>query len=528
MNTDQSVNTTISNADTPDKDPLTGTEYALSDTVLSAVLFLLSFILIRSMPFASYPLGTLFVGTAFFTFSLIFLKRSGAPVFCGAATLFLILGVLFSVAPVFSSNAFVRTACTLPSVPCFMLYVYFAKRNGTGKAVGNYIVYDSASAFLSYPFTKGKNGLKAIFSPLKDGKFKNVGTHIGYIFFGLALAIIPSVFVLINLSYDNKFTKLLSDVLFFDNFFSVLGYAVSAFFAIPLSLYLYSAFTGYEKSKSDEQREKTRNSYIKNGELKRTLPALTAVSACIPLIFLYVVFFVAQFEDYTLAFRKLLPEDTIYSEYARNGFFELCRVAGLNAFIIFITDVLVKKNNEKPPILQKICSVALSVCSLVLISTAMAKMMLYIDAYGMTQKRIFVSLFMIFLALAFIFVIIAQFVVRLKMSWVCILLGAAFLLFCSFANIDAHIAYYNVNEYMSADNKDFDFVSTHDYGEAALPALATLYESDKATDSDKVLIRLIASQVRADHENENSLFRFSIPSHKADEALKIIFGEQAD
>ncbi len=251
---------------------------------------------------------------------------------------------------------------------------------------------------------------------------------------------------------------------------------------------------------------------------------ISTITAALPLIFLYVVFFISQSEYYTSAFGGVLPQGYNYSEYARSGFFELCRVAGLNAVFIFAAHVFTKNASKTAILVKKSVIILLSICSLCLIATAMAKMFLYINAYGMTQKRVYVSLFMILMALGFVFTVFAQFFSKIKMTWVCLVLSLLMIIVPAFSNFDSVIASYNISRYM--DNTlysvDYDYLDSI----AAMPSYEKLYESDAATEADRAIIRSKALDVNSYYRYKNrSGMCFNIPVYSACNSAQRIIGE---
>ena len=499
--------------------------YSTMECIAAALIYALCFIFCRSFPFGAYPLGNFIVCilATLLTLAITIIKKpTSNSVF---PYMFLLIGTTFSLTPIFTSNAILLFFCYAATLLMLMMYLYFINSNGTGKAKAEYIVYDSAMILFGLPFRRGANAVSALVSPLKKGKLSGASKNIRYILLGLALTLIPTLFVFVNLSFDRNFTELLFDTVRFDNAYEVFSYCFTALCAVPICMYIFSAAWQYVcKEKTQESRQKHESVYnaINNG--KRIFPSVTLITAAIPLLFLYVVFFISQIEEYTVAFGNTLPEGYIYSAYARNGFFELCRVAGLNALFIFASGIFVKDQNKVVVWIQKAVTVLLCLCSLVLIATAMSKMLLYIDAYGMTQKRIYVALFMLLMAVGFGFAIIAQFIKKLKMTWVCMILASLMLIIPAVANIDAHIASYNVDRYMSGTLEKVDYMALFDYKEASMPALSRLYHSDKATEKDKSLIREIATQQRIEYDKKHSVFYYNIPRYNAECAINSILG----
>lgn len=83
-----------------------------------------------------------------------------------------------------------------------------------------------------------------------------------------------------------------------------------------------------------------------------------------------------------------------YAEYARRGFFELVTVVALAVPVLLAGDAL-----ARPRRLFRLLSFALLALLAVVIASAVERMRLYTDAYGLTQLRVYVLAFMCWLAL---------------------------------------------------------------------------------------------------------------------------------
>ncbi|MBQ0109827.1 MAG: DUF4173 domain-containing protein, partial [Clostridiales bacterium] len=195
--------------------------------------------------------------------------------------------------------------------------------------------------------------------------------------------------------------------------------------------------------------------------------------------------FFSQWENYVSAFSKTLPSGFSYAEYAREGFFELCSVSAINLGVLALIALFMKRENKIENVVLKVISVVFSLCTLVLIATALSKMFLYIEKYGMTPKRIGTTWFMFTLAVVFVLIKIKQFAKNIKL--VCASVFVCVLMFSVFCLIGYHklIADYNVDKYISGDLDTVDIRSLIDLGDPAVPALfrlAEYYDGQNGTD----------------------------------------------
>lgn len=509
---------------TPKKENRT---YTTRETLGAVFIFLISFLFCRSFPFVSFPLGNYTVCILALLLCAVHLILKKPEKSSPSAYPFLLFCILFAFSALFTSNGFLLFFSYCAFILSLILFLFFIRRNGTGNAESRYLFYNSLHAIFRTPASSGANCINAMIYPLKNGKFKSVGVKIKYVLLGLAATIVPTVIVLINLSYDSRFTNLLEDIFTFDGASDITRYFISALVAIPVSAYFFSLAVGCcDNETNEDERTKRTAGYDGTKKRLRAIPTLSVLTAAVPLVFLYVVFFISQIEEYTSAFTGVLPEGFIYSDYARSGFFELCRVAALNALVILVSSICSRRSGERAPLASRLVCVILSLCSLVLIATALAKMFLYINAYGMTQKRVYVSLFMLLMSVGFILCIAAQFIPKIKMSWICVCLSVVFITLPSYADLDGMIYSYNVDRYISDTLGSFDYDAAYYDPYAALPSLARLYESDAATPEDKARIRQIAKFTAIEFDNEGSIYRFSIQRYKAETAISTILTEE--
>jgi hypothetical protein len=208
----------------------------------------------------------------------------------------------------------------------------------------------------------------------------------------------------------------------------------------------------------------------------------------------------------------------------------------LNFLILAVLSLFTARKGESPSWIQRILSVVLAVFTLVLISTAVAKMVMYIDCYGLTPKRVYATWLMLVLAVLFLLIIIRQFTERMKLIPVgmaaCVVLYAAL----GLSGTDAFIAKYNVDRYLDGSLKEVDVSAMAQLGDAAVPQLVRLVQimdEENGTDiaayiygedddmPDKTLYEEVADTLYgAAYEWDEGLFSFTIPHVRAQAALK--------
>lgn len=213
---------------------------------------------------------------------------------------------------------------------------------------------------------------------------------------------------------------------------------VQLVFSIPTAMYLYGLVYGCVRGRRLENIEQLRDGDY--GKDFRFVPRVTAATALGVLCAVYLVFIALQANYLFGAFTGRLPQGFSYAEYARRGFFELCKVAAVNLCILLGANSLCRTPRSENAVLR-LMNVILSSLTLLLLTTAAAKMALYISVYGLTRKRILVSVFLVWLAAVFVGVIVMQ-LRRVEIVRFAAMLGAVlFTLMCLLPVGDAMKAY---------------------------------------------------------------------------------------
>lgn len=375
--------------------------------------------------------------------------------------------MLFCAVPIFSSTALVRFLSWVYAAIMLCIFVYSFSREGD--ILGKGAVSKIAEAVIATPFQNFTASPKAIGSVLSKGKSKI--KIILYILVGLVISIPATLICAVMLaSADDNFGNLAGNIM--DVLSNDIGSnIIHLLFSLPVAFLLF----GYlANAKEMKQAESNQNSSA------AIMPAPMVCSAVAPVLICYLLFFFCQLPYFLGAFSGTLPEGYSYSAYARSGFFELCTVCVINFIIIVLANVF-SKNNEKgrKHISVRIFLSVLCVATLILITSAMSKMVLYINEMGLTEKRFYTSWFMLALAVVFIIELIREInpaipAVKLQIAGFSVML--ALLCFC---DPDARIAQNNVEGYLSGRYEMVDITSMYELSESALPYIIQIPEKDE-------------------------------------------------
>jgi Domain of unknown function (DUF4173) len=98
----------------------------------------------------------------------------------------------------------------------------------------------------------------------------------------------------------------------------------------------------------------------------------------------------------------LASANLTYADYARRGFFELVAVSVLVLLVLLAADALVRRSRGEVSRLVRALAGGLIVLVFIVMASALQRMHLYLDAYGLTQLRIYVTGVILWLAVVFV------------------------------------------------------------------------------------------------------------------------------
>ena len=157
-------------------------------------------------------------------------------------------------------------------------------------------------------------------------------------------------------------------------------------FSLPVGAYLFGLLAG--SARADEEKLRLRGQRI-NSALSRLGKVPNLVWTLLTGLFclLYLLFFVVQARYLFGAFTRSLPEGFIVSEYARQGFFELCKVMAVNFVLLWLVTRLSAKPSRENRAEMLLCLILLAE-SMLFAAIAFSKLMLYISCFGFTPRRL--------------------------------------------------------------------------------------------------------------------------------------------
>ncbi len=444
-------------------------EYSAAESVLAWICLIAGYVFCRTFPVTTNPLGcAIFVIALFISTAVVLVIKGYRPTALPVTAA--VSAMLIAASLVLNENPVIHFFAYAYALFAYLYFVYASTSSTLEKGLSNLMIADLFRAAVIFPFTS----FATIFSVLSSDKGKANKTLLKSLL-GIAFAVIPTAIVFSLLSYDNDFLELVGNLFRFD-LSDVVSIVLSIGFGIPIGMYLFGLYASAKENKCDNIL--AAESCKRTAKAVRFAPLPTVFCAVLPILVIYLLFFLSQWKYYVSGFVGVLPDEIAYAQYAREGFFQLCAVSAINLVILSLVALFMQRKEERPSWWLKIISLVYSVFTLILLSTAAAKLVLYIDRYGLTTKRVYAAWFMAVLAILFLLIIVKQFADKIKMIPVGTAVVVCMFALLSFSGVDAFIADYNVDRYLNGSIKVLDVEALGDLGYACVPSLERLINAE--------------------------------------------------
>lgn len=427
------------------------------EVIFGIVTVILSVGLWNSILYGGFNLGYAFFSLALLGCGVWYIRAKGGRFGRYAAAL-LVFAAILNGGFARSSDAFIKAVMLLFSLFAVNLSFCLAAGQNRRDKGGFSTVFDSPRAF----FVFGFGGMGAAVRGLDDAR-KNAGSagkKGSAALLGIAIAL-PVVAVMLPLLIrsDAAFeglVGLLPETDWTEPFYSLLLGLAAAWVLFARGLGLYS------RPKEAPAR----------GITKRLSPItvnilLGAVCA------MYLAYLFSQLAYFSGGFLGILPEDYTLAEYARRGFFEMAWLSAINLGLVLLCAGLVERQEKVPAGTRGMC-LFLGAVTLFLIATASAKMLLYIDSYGLTRLRLLTQTVMVWLAVTTVLVCIRLLKPRFAYMKAVILAALAVGSLILWLDVDTMVARYNVRAYQSGKLETVDMHHLSGLGDGALPYIGEL------------------------------------------------------
>ncbi len=496
-------------------------QFRAIDSLFAWLLLLFGYFFWRVFPMSEKPLAAALLTLSIYAFTFLILLR-GRCRFTTVTWLVLFSAALALVSALIWDNEFHAFLCFAYLIAAYAYLVFAVSGNTLEGAWSDLIGADLLRAWVVFPFSR----FGRLFAALVPPKGKGVGRTALKVLLGLFLAVIPTYIAFGLLSNDAAFTELTEKLFRFE--VEDPGKHLALFLGgIPVAMYVFGLYHASVLGRPNKELEAERIRV--RAEHRRILPLLSACTAVIPLLAVYVIYFVSQLDYFTSGFALRLPYElgysdftTGYADYAREGFFELCAVAFLNFLVLLALSRYVRRGFER---FRRALCVVLALFTLVLLATAVSKLWLYVTRFGLTPDRLHAAWFMLLLTLLFILVLIKQFSPDFKALPLALGVTVALFLLLALPGSNRVIAKYNVDRYLDGRAEHIDIDYLDDLGYDAVPDMLRLRASadqpeayrhtpdaDKCEELDRHLAR------RAGYEQ--SFWKGTLSSRRAERLLR--------
>ncbi|MEI6578278.1 MAG: DUF4173 domain-containing protein [Eubacteriales bacterium] len=297
------------------------------------------------------------------------------------------------------------------------------------------VLFDFAGGFLGRPLMNLNKLFVITAKGSRDEKGKRFVWRImlGIIICVPLLAVILSLLSSADLAFENVMKKVTDFI--GGSVWEYLGKFILGFMAaIPL----FGAFFAF--------RYKQKKGSMKIPDIAGKLDHVIAYTILTVVCAVYLFFLFVQFNYMFLAFRGELPGGFIYSDYARRGFFELVAIAAINLFILAVFYLFTTRKEGKISKVLKTYLLSLSFVTVIIIASAISKMVMYMQVFGLTQMRVYTSWVMILIAVIFLLAIIKIISRKFNAFKIICVFFTVWFLALNFAGIDAMITKYNITK----------------------------------------------------------------------------------
>ena len=487
--------------------------YRPIETLFAWLLLPFGYLFVQLFPMSRKPLAGVLLILAIYAFTFLAVLR-GRCRFERVTVLVLLSAALAMLVPLIWDNQFHVFLCFCYLIAAYAYLLSAVTGNTLEEIWSELIGRDLLRAWFVLPFSSFGKLFGALALPTDKGIWRVVLK----LLIGLVLAVIPTYVVFLLLSFDSSFTELIGSLFRF-RFERPAEIVARVIFAVPVAMYLFglycSSVSGRVRREGEAKRIRERS------EARRVLPLLSAAAAVGPLLIVYLIFFVSQWDYYVSAFTGRLPAHLSYAEYAREGFFQLCAVAFLNFLVLLALSRYVRNGHKR---LRRALCVTIALFTLVLIATAISKLWLYVDQYALTPDRVHAAWFMLLLTILFVLVLVKQFCPRFKALPVALAVTVALFLLLALSGSNRWIARYNVDRCLSGENGNIDVYSLSRLGDDAVPEMLRLEEHFRSREHPDAFTRskldLLSEQLRQRADSPRSFWEQSFSSLRAERLLE--------
>lgn len=260
----------------------------------------------------------------------------------------------------------------------------------------------------------------------------------------------------------------------------IAAYFGGAAFFFLFTFYLYGFLCGCRYGKNTCVLKKPESASLRRVPAWVSLILLLALSAACAV-------YLSRSYSYLLPALTGRLSDADLAEYARRGFMELCAMVLLNLGCIGFAAVFTRAPSRTDNVLRRrlrsaspavlVMIIVLSVLSILLVAVALIKMVLYMQAYGLTTNRMITSWFMLGLIVVCVIILRRAFSPRVHLVRAVSIAAVTMFLVLCYADCDYLALSYNRNAYLRRDLPGFDIEMLYTSGDSIVPVMIDVYEN---------------------------------------------------
>lgn len=416
-----------------------------SNCFLAIAAVIIGMVFVSMGLWGGFNLGLTITNLLLLTTGTIYLKRKNIKIGFNGILLLIVcsLGSL-----VFSLTANLLVNIALFSLLFLSISAYFYYLNRGSKALGDLrivpIVF--ASTFATTLENLSKSTKAIIPSRVKNGaSYKKL--LIGFLCAVPVLTVVLPLLVSSDAAFENLFKSISEDILLWFLKFTL---------GILISPIIFSYFFSNRNYKD--------NFNFKNGLKGNKIDGLYAISFLAAISVCYLVYLFSQLAYIFSGLHGILPEAFTVAEYARRGFFEISAIAVINFLIMGSSLLFIKQTGTKKDKIIRFFLWFVGVFTMLLIITAIAKMVLYIGSFGMTELRILTSMFLVFLFVICIVFLLRTLTPKIAIFRPAIMVALVLLTTLGFVGTNRLVSAYNTEAYISGKLETVDLSAMSENG----------------------------------------------------------------
>lgn len=468
--------------------------------------------LYRNLSGITFPVIT----AALLMFSVLFLKKNEIQIQKGSAPYFAGI-MLLGISTVLTDRGFFHFFNSAGIVLLFMMLMAHQLYRDDEWGFEDYVkkFFTMAGTWigaLGEPFHRMKKTDVKTKDPAKETRRKQTGAVLCGV---LAAAVMLMMIIPLLMSSDRIFSQIFNSIFRFFSPLNLLrkidiGNIIGICLTFAFGMFaLYAFFAGLFKM----------NLGGKTQANPGKISSATGIAFAGMMTAVYVLYAGVQILFLFLRLDQGLPDGVTYSQYAREGFWQLLLVSLINFGTVLVCVRIFAENR----ILKGLLCV-ISGCTCIMILSAAYRMILYVKEYGLSFLRVLVLWFLAVLLFIFAGIIYSIFRSRFRLfRYITAVVSVGYILL-SLSHVDAGIAAYNISG--AADQNDIDiYYLTDMLSQDAAPQISSLIDPEKVDDDTRMYLTVYFENMRG--ENLESGFReWNFSRHEALKASEDwIFGK---